>query len=321
MLYTFSRLIQTSKDFCIDDSAVTYTNLTDTDTFIKREINNTVTNIFSTAREYKLQPDPVTVSTVAAIIYYDNPAGINAIESATMAVGSITHPLKIVDSQEEWNRLQMVSVSGGIPTHIFPRRDDFGIYPTPNGVYTVTLVGNYYPIPLSAVDVTASNFSITNGLKALTGTGFTAAMVGRWFAATDGTTEISNWYRIGAYVGTTALTLERTFTDTTVTAGNGIIAQVPEVPPSMHQFIPYRVAGVYYATRRKDADQARQMMNYYYTGDYFNDARRGNIKSGILGEINRLRELGRGNSGLVEMSGGYNNFMIPRDGIWGITLS
>ena len=57
--------------------------------------------------------------------------------------GGVAYPLIVIQSQLEWNRINQIDFSGTtIPQFIFPRRDDFGIYPTPQDAYTVSLTSN-----------------------------------------------------------------------------------------------------------------------------------------------------------------------------------
>lgn len=324
---TFRELLQVTQDACIDDSYTTQTGLSTSEDFLKREINNTVDTIFSLMRKYSLRPLPKTASTVAAQIYYYYPPGLTKLESVTINIGSISPPLKVIHSQEEWDRLQTFPISSGLPSAIFPRRDDFGIYPTPQGVYTLTLNGNYTPMHMTNNDYTTGTVAATSGSRTLTGTStvWTAAMVGRWFCLTNngglatGFTD-GNWYRISAFVDATHLTLETYFQDTSITGGTYKIGESPEIPIELHEFIAYRAASVYYSMRRRDATHGQELMNYFYTGDYDNPKRSGKIQGGVLQVLSDLKERGSANSQLVEMGGvDYQN--IFETGVWATTIS
>lgn len=301
---TFGTLVQAAQDYSIDDTATTVTGLSSAEAFLKRETNHSVKDIFTLMKKYKLQPPPKTASTVSGQIYYHNPPGMTKIESVTIATGTIVPPLRIIHSQDEWNRLQMIPVTNGYPLAVFPRRDDFGIYPTPNAVYTLTLVGNYEPINMTADDYSTATVTATQNSQTITGSGttFTSTMVGRWFSLTDSNgVSNGNWYRISAFTSTTSITLESYFEEATVTGGTYIIGESPEIPEELHEFIPFRSSAVYYATRRRDLEQAQRMMNYYYTGDFNNPNRSGNIRGGVLAVLKDLKENGRGNSQVTEM--------------------
>ncbi|SRR5258708_3220678 len=325
MRETFSSLLQYSQNYVVDASSVSTNGLSDATTFLKHEVNNAVRFIVSIAKEYKLQPLPQTASTVKNQIYYHYPPGMNKLETVKVTVGTISPPLKCIESQEEWDVLQQLPNQVSIyPQAYFCRKDDFGIYPTPQDVYTITLTGTYNPNNMTVADYTLGTISATNNSLTLTGAGiatFDATMVNRWFSLTDAN-GISNgsWYRIGAYTSPTVLSLETYFQETTGSALTYLIGQSPEIPSEMHEFIPYRAAAVFYATRRKDPKQAQTMMNMFYTGDFDNTTRRGTIRGGILGVIADLKERGRNNSQVVQM-GEYRKFDLIKDNIWGVTLS
>lgn len=323
MRYTFTQLQQIVTDLCIDDQTTSTTGMTSTDVFIKREINSTVSFLFSLLREYQLQPGPRTASTVAAQTYYAYPADLSKVESITVTVGTIAQPLKIVQSQEEWDRLQQFPISSGFPTHAFPRQLDFGIYPTPNGIYTMTLNGNYRPVNMTENDYITGTIACTTGLAVITGSGttFTSSMVDRFLALTTGGIPYGNFYNIASYQSATQITLSTIFNDLTTSSGlSYVIGQSPNIPDELHEFIPYRVASAYWMTRRHDAVKASQYANYFYTGDFNNPNRKGNVRGGVLAVLNDLKMKGRENSNLVEM-GSYNPNNYITNTIWGTTLS
>jgi len=131
MRYSFTDLQQMSRDLCLDDTDDSFTSLSSFPEYNKREINETISFIYRLLREYKLQPPAKTVATIANTIYYPYPAGLSKIESVVADIGTHSPPLKIIESQERWDYLQQLPITSGFPTMIFPRRDDFGIYPTP----------------------------------------------------------------------------------------------------------------------------------------------------------------------------------------------
>lgn len=314
-MQTFSMLILASQNYCIDPATTSTTALSDTQTFIKSEINKTIKYIFSRVRNYKTQLPPQTMTTVADQVYYHNPPGMDTIEAATMTVGDIPYKLKTIHSQEEWNRLQMVTSASTIPQFIFPRKYDFGLYPTPQDAYTVTLVSNPMPKDLSFTDETAGTVSITNNSRTVEGTltTWTANMAGRWFRATDD----QDWYRISSVTDSDTLTLQSYFEGLTDTSSAYVIGEVPEIPEELHEIIPYRVAGIYYQTLKRDPQLSKSYFNLFYTGDPYNDNRWGRVEGGLMGAINRYKTMGRDNSQLVTM--GVRDEKVSE--IWTTTLS
>lgn len=320
MRYTFGNLVQSSQDVCIDDEATTYTGLTDTKSFIKREINNTNADLFNLLKKYKLQPPPYTESTVATTKYYNFRPGFSKLTSLTVNVGTYVPALKIVENEDEWNTLQSVPSTSGWPTHVFPRRDTYGIYPTPQAVYTMTLTGIWIPLNMTVDDYITGTITLTSGSPNIVGAGgatFTAAMVGSWIASTDSHgVPNGNFYRILTYTDATHIIVDRNVIDTTASGLTFVLGQSPEIPEELHQFIPYRVGAAYYGLRRRNPTIAQELLNYYYTGDYNNSKRTGEVMGGVLAIMNDLLKKGRSNSGLVETGGTGSTVDIIRDASW-----
>jgi hypothetical protein len=310
-----SQLLQSSKDAAIDDTTTSFTNLSDNETFLKREINNTVSHIHALMRDHKLEPTPFTFSTADGTQFYDKPVAVNSINTVTMTINSMVHPLHIVESQAEWDRINQVSLTGGIPRHAFPRRDDIGFYPIPGDVYTVTITYNYSPVAMTQADYTTGTIARTISSKAIVGTGttFTAAMVGRWLVETNSGIPSSNFYRVGTFTDTTHITVHKKVVEATGSSLTYIIGESPELPDSLHEYIPYRAAAIYYKLRRKDAKHAKELLNFFYTGDYDNERRTGKITGGVLHELRMLKERGRGNSQIVYTGGGMSQNRIQNE--------
>lgn len=321
MRETYSTLLQTTQDLCVDATTSTTSSVSPTSTFIARNINSTIQYLFNLIKNYKTQPLPVTFSTVIDQKFYHNPPGLLNIESITVNVGgNMEKPLKLISSQATWDKFQEIPTSGDFPEYYFPRRSDFGIFPTPSVVRTGTVVGNYLPRRLSVQDYADGTVSVPNNSQTVTGVGttFTAAMVGRWFCEADSTgLSIGNWYRISGFTSSTVITLETVFEETALSGSAYVIAQSPELPEELHEFIPYRAAAAYYRGPRRDGAIAQEYMNYFYTGDDSNPNRGGGIKGGVLGILSEYKNKGRGNSGLVEMHKTYNGY-VPES--WRTTL-
>lgn len=310
---TFGQLVQSGMDICIDDSSTTYTGLTDTKTFIRREINNANADIFNLLRKYKLQPPPYTESTVAGKIYYSFRPGLSKLTSLVVNTGTYKPPLRIVESEDEWNRLQQTPSPSGWPQAVFPRRDTYGIYPTPQSVYTMTLTGTWVPVNMTVVDNIAGTITLVNGNPSILGSGtlFNPAMISQWIAPTDSNgVPNGNFYRIDTYTDATHISVDRNVIDSSASGLTFISGQSPEIPEELHQFIPYRVGATYYAVRRRNPTLAQQYLNYFYTGDYTNPKREGEFTGGILNVLKDLLEKGRSNSSLVE-TGGTTEILDP----------
>lgn len=320
MRETYSTLLQQAQDLCVDSTTTTVTGVSASSTFLARNINSTIQWLFQQIKNYKTQPLPRTFSTVIDQIYYHYPPGILSLESVTITIGDEPIPLIPITSQAVWDRFQETPISGDFPQYYFPRQSDFGIWPTPSAVRTGTVVGNFLPQRISVSDYSAGTVVVAQNSLTVTGTSttFTAAMVGRWFCETDADgLSIGNWYRIAAFTSTTVLTLESYFEETSLSGSTYVIAQSPELPEELHEFIPYRAAAAYYRGPRRDTERAQEYMNYFYTGDDGNPNRGGGIKGGVLGIINEYKNKGRANRQTVSLHKVYNGY-IPES--WRTTL-
>ena len=307
MRETFSTLVQTSKDFCVDPKNTSTTALTNTEAFIKREINRTVQFTHNKAKKvFKTRNLPKTMTAVVDQQYYAYPPGLNRIDTVTIDNDTSIPPLRVVNSQVEWDRMNSFPQTSGIPTHIFMRARDFGIYPIPGDAYTMTLVGRFYPRAMSADDYVTGTVAIVNGTQALAGTSsvWTSSMTGRYFSQTDSNSGIAigEFYRVGAFSSITSLSLENNFGESSLSGSTYLIGETPDLPEELHEFIPYRVAAVYYGTRRRDKRAAQDYMNFYWTGDFKNTLRKGVIEGGLLGFMQDYAKNGSDNTAILDQN-------------------
>lgn len=245
-----------------------------------------------------IQQESDTVLTVASQQYYQYPPQFYPpIESATWTVSSVAYPLQVVDSQAKWNQINEIDFSGTtVPQFIFPRRDDFGLYPIPSTASeTVTLVSSLADRDMTAEDYTTGTVTLTNADATVTGAGttFTAAMVGRWFQATTD----QYWYRVDSFTNATSIELERVFDGTTGATLAYTLGETPELPPEMHELIPHGAAAQFF-TVRKDFQSAQHHLNYMKYGTYAPNADDMRIpRGGLLGAIRKYAK--RDNSAMV----------------------
>lgn len=247
-------------------------------------------------RNYTTQK-PYTLSTVAATQYYWYPIGMVNLEAVQITIGSFNYPLDIINSQKSWNTLNAIQIQpSAIPQFIFPRRDDFGIWPIPQDAYTVTVNYHYRDHSLLVDDYTTGTVSLTNAAATLTGSGstFTAGMVGRWLQITDTTSaQYGYWYRISAYTSATVMTLDTVYQGTSVSGVTYRICQVPEFPDEGHICLLHGCLADFYANSRDDAERATWFENKFWTGDGANGSRAegsDQIVGGVIGICNRYSD-------------------------------
>jgi hypothetical protein len=292
---TYTELQNTTKDF-ISASSGSLASSTIAN-FIKEHVNKSYHNIQSELRSYITQEEN-TVLTVASQQYYQYPEDVYPpIEAATWTIASVAYPLQVVDSQKKWHQINEIDFSGTtVPQFIFPRRDDFGLYPIPSTASeTVTLVSSLADRDMTQEDYTTGTVTVANGDATVTGAGttFTAAMVGRWFQATTD----AFWYRISSFTSATAIELERNFGGTDGATLAYTIGETPELPPEVHYLIPHGAAAMFF-TVRKDFDAAQSHLNFLKYGTYTPTADDVRLpRGGLMGAIKRYAK--RDNSALV----------------------
>lgn len=316
MRQTFTELQTTTKDY-ISLGAGSFASSTITN-FIKEHLNKRYQLALSRLRNYQTQWTPRTAVTVANQQYYYNPPDMLNINSATLTIGGVAYPLTVIDSEREWNRLNMIDFSGTtIPQYIFPRRNDFGIYPKPTSSgNTITIVGNLKAVEMTVDDYITGSVTATQNSSTIIGLGttWTNAMIGRWFIASGGD---KRWYRIASWASATQLILETVYEGFTVTGSNYVIGESPELPDEIHDILPHGAAADYFAGPRKDFPSAQAHLNYFYSGDFNNSSR--NVQKatgGLLGAVNLYSS--RANTNIVYR----NKQRVSRfDEAWSTTLS
>lgn len=202
---------------------------------------------------YKTEAPIQTASTVASQAGYHNPPGLINIEAMNIDIGDMNIPLQVVNSQKVWDHLNSLTTTG-FPTHFFPRRDDFLLYPIPDAVYTINFGSHSRDRILTTADFTTGTITVTNNDETIThsATGFTALMVGRWFKVDqDG-----YWYRIASFTSTSSMELETKFEGSSGSALTFVIGESPELPEEVHIALAYGVTSDWYRSVRKDKKTA-----------------------------------------------------------------
>ena len=241
-----------------------------------------------------------------------------------ITVGSVNYPLTVISSQHSWDVLNAIQIQpSAIPQFIFPRRDDFGIWPIPQDAYSITF--NYYIRDRSLLvdDYTTGTVVATAGSTTITGTTttFTAGMVGRWFTITDtANPDYGYWYRISGYSSATSLALENGWQGTTISSATTYkIGQCPEIPEEGHVMLVDGTTADFYAGIRADIEKATWFDNKFWTGQGNNSNRKigdDTIKGGLIGLMNRYSS--RDNKSLVNRQ---PKIWPPNFKVWGSTIS
>jgi hypothetical protein len=297
------------------------------DTSILADFNSNLSQryqmVLSHLKDYQSQ-QPKTASSVVGQQYYHYPVGVSRIDNVMATINNVLYPLKVINSQFEWNRLNSIQIQPSVfPQFVFPRRDDFGIWPIPQTVYTLTFYYYMRDRDLAVEDYTTGTVDLTNGSADVVGTNtvWTPGMVGRWFHVTDTTSaDYGYWYRISNYNSPTSITLDNSWQgDTTSTDVSYLIGQCPEIPEEGHIILADGATADYYSGIRADAVKSTAWNNKFWTGDMNNNNRKlgdDTVKGGLIGLVNSYAD--RDNGALVNRR---PRTYGPATIVWGTTLS
>lgn len=308
MRNTFTNLQTDTQNYTRDDTAGALT-------FLKKELNNAQRFIFGYLQKY-IDRKTQTASTVADQQFYHWPPDFGTVEQVMVTIGSVDYVLESISSLIKWRQINAITFSGSAtPSFYFPRRDDFGIYPTPTTAdWTITMDYHYRLADLTQDDVTGGTVTVTNDSQTVAGssTSFTSAMIGRWFQSLDGL-----FYRVSAVGSTTSLTLESVYEGLTAAGETYLIGESPEIPPELHELLPYRAASLYFAGYRRDLEAAKYFENLFWTGDASMASReRRQAQGGLIGAKSRYSRVS--SSSIVRRRKRLDPF---RTRIFGTTIS
>lgn len=231
--------------------------------FFKTHLGTRYQDLLSEMDNYTTESPPQTALTADTQQYYHNPPGVIDIENVNVDIGDQNIPLIVVNSQEVWDHLNAISVSTW-PTHIFPRKDDFGLWPIPDDAYTINFASHSRDRNLTNADVTTTTVTVANNDATVThvGTSFTAGMVGRWFRVTND----GQWYRIASYTSTSVIELESVYEGSSGGGLSYVIGEVPELPDETHILLSYGATADYFRGPRKDKETANDWEAMYLLG-------------------------------------------------------
>lgn len=253
-------------------------------------ITVTSTTTFTYTLLASIVADPSGSTAATPTQYFPYPPGEVTIDSGWIAVGSVRFPLQPMNDQYQWNKLNAIIIqASALPQFIFPRRDDFGIWPIPQATYKAELQYHYRDRNLSVGDFTGGTITLTqNSVVVTNGSSvFTSAMVGRWLSVTDSTVPGQGyWYRIVDYISSTQLVLYNPWPNATVTPSSYVIGETPEIPEDGHELLAIGCTADYYSGYKLNVESAVAFNNMFYTGDPNNPSRDFNDNKVAGGLIN-----------------------------------
>lgn len=239
-------------------------------TFLKRRINSRYEVITDKLNTWT-QVLPRTASTVDTQQYYYNPPNLREIESIVVTLGDFDYPLVPVYSQEEWDILNAQTITSAFPERFFRRKDDYGIWPTPQtDEGTITINYTKRAVPLYFENYITGTAAVTENDQTVTlTTGVTTTLkAGFWFCLTDSSGEPrGTFYRIGSISsGTAAFELETFFEEATEATPTYIVGQSPEIPEEGHELLGMGAVSDFYGLKKGDSKKQKEFNNMFWTG-------------------------------------------------------
>lgn len=256
-MITFDKAIKICQDESKDYTAETLTIIMDDLNYgykhILSELGRAVTE--KTRRAY----------TVASQQYYQCPKDFLFPISITVQVGTITYPVDIEESQENWNALNVYPQTITIPQKAFIRRSfginnlEFGLWPTPSSAgNTITIVYEAADKDCTTLSYTTGAVALTNGSAVMTGTGtaFTSAMVGRWFSVASPTGD-GLWYRVQSADSPTQITLDQYYEGNSISGAAYQISEAFNLPEEMQILPCYWFLQHYFSIKGNDTKELK----------------------------------------------------------------
>jgi hypothetical protein len=212
-----------------------------------------------------------TMTTTAATQFKPLPYDVDQVESVYVTISTKRYTPKLITSREQWDLLNVISVTSDIPTYAFVYNGELGLWPIPStSSNVITVNAKVRVIDLSIADYTTGNVSaIANGAVAMTGSGtsWTERMGGRWIRLTTSNTANTGdgvWYEVSGVASSTALTLVRSYGGTTIAAGSAAYTLGQAwLLPEVFQDLPVYYAAAAYWLKESDAKRASGFQELY----------------------------------------------------------
>jgi hypothetical protein len=183
--------------------------------------------------------------------------------------GSLIFPIPNVESETEWNSLNIIpQFAVFYPQRWFVRGpNEIGVWPIPSTALPNALIVAYDSRlqDMYLDDVVNIPITVTQNSTAVTTTTgqFTPQMVGMKFTFTDGSD--GQWYTIVGYNNDNSLVMENYYQNTTQTSSATLIGSVPDIPEEFHPALQDYAFWRYYKTQRGQAARANDFMNDFLT--------------------------------------------------------
>jgi hypothetical protein len=255
---------KTFQDLYSEVQEMTGDTNTTTLAYIKKWINQGQRLFNAASKRYFLREEK-SANLVANQQYYQLPVDCIRVKNVKVETTSEPRPVTEIQSEEEWDRMNMYSSTATDPTHFFIRGSkEIGLYPTPSTAYTSGLIISYEKgeKSMTQADYTTGTITVTNGDATIThsATGFTASMVDRYFQVTDGSE--GYFYKIASYTDTANLELENVYQGSSGSAKTFRIGESSQIPDEFHESLIDYALYRYYLSK-KDLGSAGEFKSLF----------------------------------------------------------
>ncbi len=211
-----------------------------------------------------------TKTTITGTQAYALPAYTQKPQSVYVTIGSYRYNPIEVTNRQDWDTLNLTSVSSDIPTHYFVYDGSIEIFPKPSSSSnTITFNARRVARDLNIADYSTGTITTvaTSGITTTvtgSGTSWHTGMIGRYIRITDG--DLANtlsgdhqWYEIATVPSTTTLTLVRTYGGTAIAGASAtyVIGQVSLIPEPHNQLPVFEALRIYFTSVDPNAPKAQ----------------------------------------------------------------
>jgi hypothetical protein len=188
---------------------------------------------------------------------------VSSVRCKTASNGDVIVPLKEVQSEYEWNKLNSYPFEASYPTHYFIRgNDEIGIYPCPSETINDGLIVSYEPRIRDmgiddftfTADVVQNGVNITNPDNTGLPGGFKPYMTENFWIKSNNA-EDGNWYKVQKVIDTNTMQIDNNYLGPSGTGVSFTMGQVPPYPEEYHEAPIYYAAFKFFAMR-KDTDSS-----------------------------------------------------------------
>lgn len=258
------------------DARALYGRLTNNNSTTGLSIGDTFINLgirqMLGAINWPFLENQVEIDTVDGQQFYELPADLDKVISATITVGTYRYRPEQVTSFNDWDYVNSpTGVESDNPSYFFVYDNTIGFWPIP-GSNGNTITVNYQKTvrDLNVADYSAGSIvSIANGAKAVTGTGttWTAGMEGKYIRITNSNAANVGdglWYEIASIDTTTTLTLVDPYLGEDIAAGTAAytISDVMIIPEKYQHGPVYWAVSEYWRKEGEESKADRYLQVY-----------------------------------------------------------